>query len=149
MITKAIIQSVNYASNTCNIIIPIFETAGVKKNTEFEATMIVPPGVHSGYQTGDVVFISFYDNSLSLPVVLGKLYVNESTSKLEEAFEQKGFVGCNTLEVESKATLPIDTKLTGGTESTYKSIQEMAEKLKALEPLLKGDVLSKLIGLLT
>lgn len=149
MITKAIIKSVNYASNTCNIVIPLFEQAGIKNNTEFEATMVVPPGIHSGYRPEDVVFISFYDNSLSLPVVLGKLYINDNekltdkesatrSNVLSSLYKQTGFVGCNHLEVDGKAFLPLSATYFTKDASThngleYESLSKLIDTIEDLK----------------
>jgi hypothetical protein len=129
MITLAKILEINTKNNLCKVNIPILEGAGNKVRVDLWATMLLPPGIHSGYQKDDTVFISFVDNSLGQPVVLGKLYQSD-LAKIENE-KQIGSISCASLEVEQTAKLPLETVISGtrdyrGKEVTLKTLVERA-----------------------
>ena len=106
MLTKAIIQSIDYTENICRVRIPLFENAS--RNTvmiEADAQFSIVPGVYNSYKTGDVVFISFEENRMELPVILGKLFVSASA----EASSHRGNLGGNSLIITDTAQLPYST----------------------------------------
>jgi hypothetical protein len=74
--------------------------------------MMLPPGIHSGYKVGDIVFLAFTDNEINRPVVLGQLYVDNLTNMTKA--DNAGYVSCDFLEVEDTATLK---NMTGDTVS--------------------------------
>ena len=133
MITRGEIIRIDLGTNTCLVRIPIFETNGIGDQALFTATIAIPPGVHTGYQEGDIVFVSFCDNTLSLPVIIGKLYLG-SAEELK-ARSQVGWVGCNELEVEpqGKAQLPVDGTIftyRNGRQSNLKDLLDDVQNLK-------------------
>ena len=106
MLTKAIIQSIDYTKNICRVRIPLFENAS--RNTvmiEADAQFSIVPGVYNSYKTGDVVFISFEENKMELPVILGKLFVSASA----EAGSHRGSLSGNSLSITDTAQLPYST----------------------------------------
>lgn len=107
MVTRGQIVDIDLGTNTCLVRIPIFETSGTGEKALLTATIAIPPGVHTGYQRGDVVFLTFCDNTLSLPIVIGKLYLGAAEEL--KAHKQVGWVGCSELEVETggSAQLPL------------------------------------------
>ena len=106
MITKAIIQSIDYTKNTCRIRIPLFEAASKNVNMiEAEAQFSIVPGIYNSYKTGDIVFIGFEENKMELPVILGKLFVDVSS----EASACRGTLSGNSLIVTETAQLPHST----------------------------------------
>ena len=72
------------------------------------ATCCATPGQYEAYNDGDKVYISFVNNSISHPVILGKIYQN-----LEEASVTKpaSYFKVNSLEVTEDAVLPANTKI--------------------------------------
>lgn len=74
MITKAVVQNVDFEGNKCLVRIPLFETAS--SDTEVEVTALInnPPGIFNNLYPGDIVFIGFEENALEKPIILGKLY---------------------------------------------------------------------------
>ena len=106
MLTKAIIQSIDYSKNICRVRIPLFENASRNvKMIEAEAQLSIVPGIYNSYKTGDVVFIGFEENKMELPVILGKLFVSASA----EASSYRGSVSGNSLSITDTAQLPYST----------------------------------------
>ncbi len=106
MLTKAIIQSIDYTKNICRVRIPLFENASRNVNMiEADAQINIVPGIYNSYKTGDVVFIGFEENKMELPVILGKLFVSASA----EAGSYRGNVSGNSLAITDTAQLPYST----------------------------------------
>jgi hypothetical protein len=106
VLTKAIIQSIDYTKNICRVRIPLFENASRNVNMiEAEAQITIVPGIYNSYKTGDIVFIGFEENKMELPVILGKLFVSAST----EAESYRGNVSGNSLAITDAAQLPYST----------------------------------------
>lgn len=86
MITKGIIKALpsELGSNKYSVVIPYFQKAGVDYSegsisTQVrEATCCNTPGIDNGLHVDDVVFISFEDNKLDKPVIIGKLFIETS-----------------------------------------------------------------------
>lgn len=106
MLTKAIIQSIDYTKNMCRVRIPLFENASRNTNAiEADAQLNIVPGIYNSYKTGDIVFIGFEENKMELPVILGKLFVSTAA----EASNLKGTLSGNALSITDTAQLPYST----------------------------------------
>lgn len=106
MLTKAIIQSIDYTKNICRVRIPLFENAARNVNIiEADAQINIVPGIYNSYKTGDIVFIGFEENKMELPVILGKLFVSAAT----EASAHQGNLSGNSLSITDTAQLPYST----------------------------------------
>lgn len=106
VLTKAIIQSIDYTKNICRVRIPLFENASRNVNMiEADAQINIVPGIYNSYKTGDVVFIGFEENKMESPVILGKLFVSAAT----EAGSYRGNVSGNSLAITDTAQLPYST----------------------------------------
>jgi hypothetical protein len=106
VLTKAIIQSIDYTKNICRVRIPLFENAARNTNViEADAQFSVVPGLYNSYKVGDVVFIGFEENKMEAPVILGKLFVSTSA----EASDQRGTLSGNSLSITDTAQLPYST----------------------------------------
>ena len=106
--TQAVIKAIDTDTNTCTIQVPLFNTvrsvaAGIP-NTAFA----LPPGFINPYKAGDEVFVSFINNEVNQPVVMGRLY-----SKQSAAAAQAGGIRCSELTVTNTASLPITTSFSG------------------------------------
>jgi hypothetical protein len=145
MITLAEILEMNVSTNLCKVRIPLLETAGSRKKVTMWATMMLPPGIQGGYQVNDVVFISFVDNSLNRPVVLGQLYRGAA---LGTSIDNMGTVGdtldvatafnCKDLSADGTVKLPASaqfTKSTGAASSgsvhTFDELWQVVQSLQA------------------
>lgn len=106
MLTKAIIQSIDYTKNICRVRIPLFENASRNVNIiEANAQLNIVPGICNNYKTGDIVFIGFEENKMELPVILGKLFVSTTT----ETKDPRGSLSGNSLVITDTTQLPYST----------------------------------------
>ena len=151
MITLGEIKSINVDTNLCLVKLPTLEGAGNKNKIELHATMMLPPGIDAGYEVGDVVFVSFVDNTLGRPMVLGQLYrgpgkgtkidklgnLNDNSlgcakTMTCENFTSKDTAICNNLEVTGYTKIPQSTWFTGA-ESAYNTPSKLISKVTTLE----------------
>jgi len=137
MITKGIIKSIDFTTNTCVVRMPLFENAGNTTEMVAEATFAIQPGIYNGYREGDVVELAFDNNELDSPVVIGKLFLGTA----EENKDQRGTINCQDLTVTKTATLPLDTKLSYGSEDKsiaqvqggYSSFKTLGNVIEAIQ----------------
>lgn len=151
MVTLGEIISINADTNLCLVKLPTLEGAGNKNKIELHATMMLPPGIDAGYEVGDVVFVSFVDNTLGRPMVLGQLYrgpgkgtkidklgnLNDNSlgcakTMTCENFTSKDTAICNNLEVTGSTKIPQGTWFTGA-ESAYNTPSKLISKVTTLE----------------
>ncbi len=85
MIIKAIIEDLpEQDDNHYTIRIPFLEDH-TKNQVNFKALLSHTPGIYDSYQIGDVVFISFENEKLDMPIILGKLYTPWDIVKIGSA----------------------------------------------------------------
>ena len=134
MVTKGIITSIDFNGNTCQVRIPLFETAG---NDPIISTAVVSntPGSYNGYKVGDVVLVAFEDGKMETPVVIGKLYLGAEKEKADP----RGSLNTESLVAAKTATVPADTKLTTDTDKNlpntmnpYANLSSIANNLNKL-----------------
>ena len=134
MVTKGIITSIDFNGNTCQVRIPLFETAG---NDPIISTAIVSntPGSYNGYKVGDVVLVAFEDGKMETPVVIGKLYLGAEKEKADP----RGSLNTESLVAAKTAVVPADTKLTTNTDKNlpntmnpYANLSSIANNLNKL-----------------
>lgn len=82
-ITKAVVRRLNTEKdNHFLVYIPLLQKANDKEvNATMEATLVSIRGIDKTIKVGDVVYVSFEDDKLSKPVILGKLYLGETYEK--------------------------------------------------------------------
>ena len=78
MITKAVILSIDRATNFCTVSMPLFQNASSTSSVKAEALINIPPGMFNNLFEGDIVFVAFEENALEKPVILGKMYLGAS-----------------------------------------------------------------------
>ena len=129
MFTKALIVSPpKPGDNIYKVRVPLFEdTTGTE--IIYDALCCHAPGVYNGFNPGDCVYITFEDAKLNIPVIIGRLLVNEQDDY------SKGYF--NNLEVSNSAHLPMSTMFGDGL-----SIQNLYDSLNYLSncPYAIGDV---------
>lgn len=141
MITKAIVQSINANGTRCIVRMPLFETASSTSRIEAEALVSVSPGVFNGLVVGDIVFVTFEENALEKPIIIGKLFKGANT----EGNIRGGGGIFNTLKVNSAATIPSSTLFVfpQGKQNDYKDLKtpkKMADYIKWLENFTKKNI---------
>lgn len=87
MITKALVVSSDFRTNTVKIRIPVLnKMAGAVGSTADDdlpdATVCVPVNFTPNFRKGDVVWVSNEDNDWSKPIILGSLYMSEGSETL-------------------------------------------------------------------
>ena len=138
MVTKAIIQSINRASNRCVVRMPLFENAAESAIVEAEALTSITPGFFNNLFVGDVVFVAFEENALEQPVIIGKLYRGAA----QENSTPGGAGIVDTLQVNSSAVIPASTvyNFQPANKNAYKYLDtpnKVADYIKWLEKYLK------------
>ena len=158
MLTLAEIEDLDLTTNLCRIRVPILEAAGNKKKVTMIATMMLPPGIHGGYMPGDVVFVTFVDNSFNRPVVLGQLYRGaskgnaiDSIGSTADTLDTATALSCVNLSATGHVSLPASTEfeiqnvtekngtkitlteLWGRLETLEQDYQNLLERIEALE----------------
>ena len=135
MITTAEIQTINYSSNDCTVRLPIFENVSSEFPAVVTAKFISLPGIFNGYLVGDTVWVAFYNNYYSQPVIIGKVYQGiaaenetDATGKLKI---EGGTVHCSDFIVSNSAKLPADTTITG-VDTEFNSLTKIISQLKNL-----------------
>ena len=140
MITLGVIEALDNKNNFCTVRLPTFEGAGNKVPVSVSATQMLPPGIGAGYEVGDVVFVSFVDNTLGRPVVLGQLYkgpgkgtkVDKIGSSSDVSLGIAKTMTCEELVAKSKATIPQTTTFEGAGVN-YNSPVDLIQRIKDLE----------------
>lgn len=134
MVTKAFIIGHDYGSFIYRVRIPLFETAGLNPGKEtflsssiFDATSSYQPGNLNSLRVGDCVFVSFEDNRMGKPVIIGKLYSGHEDAPTDA-------VNASTISVSDRATLPADTTVGG------MSVARIAQECQSAIGLLTGKV---------
>ena len=141
MITKAIIQSINAASNRCIVRMPLFETAANQNPVTAEALINISPGLFNNFEVGDIVFISFEENAIEKPIVIGKLFRGVDI----ESDIRGGAAILDSLKVRSSATIPSSTlyEFNTNTANNYRDLntpKKVADYIKWLEKYVKSLV---------
>lgn len=134
MLTKGEIQAIDYAGNSCTVRIPLFETAGNNDPFILEATISNTPGIYNGYLPKDIVFVSFADNSMSQPVVIGKLYLGID----KESKSPRGAINCSSGNITNDFSMPFDSKLVSADLGTNVNISNNITSFSDMEKVLEA-----------
>ena len=137
MVTKGILQTIDFNGNTCTVRLPYFETASINDPIVLNATFMMVPGVYNGYKPNDVVLVAFEDGQINNPVVIGKLFLGTNN----ESAEPRGAIDVANLKVGQDATIPVDTKLAYAGDdknraavakdlSTYKTVADIIKSIQ-------------------
>ncbi len=128
MITEAEIQSINYASNSCTVRIPIFETTNSISQVVLEAKVLIQPGIYNCYEVGDRVWVGFADNQPGKPIVIGKIFNNAK----DESVVSGGAINCASLKVSDNCTLPRQVNI-NNSDTNFDSVEKIINNIKTLQ----------------
>ena len=97
--------------NKFKIYVPIFCRAGETKDNSLGlstmyATLCYNPGAENGYRVDDIVYISFENNQVGEPVIIGKLFLNNT----QESNNSTYLIG-DELNISNNAKLPMNTTI--------------------------------------
>jgi hypothetical protein len=117
----------------------LFETASSTTTVEIEALVSITPGMFNNLFVNDVVFVSFEENALEKPIIIGKLYKGASIEN-----DTPGGAGIlDTLTVRTSGSLPAATTTFvyyGDNKEEYenfKTPKKIADYIKWLEKYFK------------
>lgn len=117
MLTRAYVEEVDYINAKLRVRIPTLN--GIKDSTastpshQLEwASMLYIPGVDIEYKVGDVVVVSFEDNDLSSPIVLGFLKLAQGSTKVPTS---RLHITSVDLQVTNDVVLPTNLQFTSPT----------------------------------
>jgi hypothetical protein len=127
MITTGKIKTISKDGTVFSVRVPIFEAAGSTDECVLDCNLCYMPGCLNAYAVDDIVYISFIDNSLSHPVIIGKIY----TGKEEKATTFGSF---DSLAITSKAQLPKNTSFG---DIPLKEILDLAGEIEILKEKVK------------
>ena len=125
MITRAIVDQVDYKLNKVKVNIPILD--GIRNtenstlyNSEYRwASMLYIPGMEVHYKAGDVVVVGFEDNDLGSPIILGFLKLAENNID-----ESRIYLNSVELAATNKFTAPESTVIG---KTTYQELFDAVE----------------------
>lgn len=147
MVTKGIIMAIpssrynlldtNYAKNTCDIRIPLFESVTSSGPVIIKDTqLIIQPGIYENYRVDDVVWVAFENGKYEQPVILGKVYTGPATESEDfNTGSRNGMIQQNTI-IAQNAILPKDTVFCNDPKKSENAITFTAMELyQALEAI--------------
>ena len=107
MILKGYIKKLpDQGDNIFKVRIPFLED-NTNSEMVFDALLCNQPGIYYGYKVGDCVFVSFENDKLDTPIILGKLFINVKDKDDGSATYHL----VNELTVTDTINLPENTKI--------------------------------------
>lgn len=127
MVCKAIVQS-KLSDYKVTVRIPSIqkglESIGATPQNQIPtATISIAPGIYPSLRTGDTVIVSFEDDDLSRPIILGILYTQNCKGVLAD------IVG-NSLVIKVNAKLPEETSVGKVTSKSIKNLENLSENVQ-------------------
>lgn len=130
MITKGIVEQIDRNNPyTAKVRIPVFNKAqgvvgATPTNQLYTASICCLPNCNPNIKVGDVVYVSFEDNYIDKPIILGHLY--NGVSNLNTT------VGLKTDSVEATVTarFPADTNIGNTTPNDFVNLQGTRSQLQ-------------------
>lgn len=110
MITRAIINKIDYESNKIRVRIPIYDGAQNSQESTSDddlswASVLCIPGLTIDYKIGDIVIVGFEDDDIGKPIILGYLRLVNS-----ESDEARISANLNNLTVNDKLSTSTNVK---------------------------------------
>lgn len=124
MITRAIINKIDYESNKIRVRIPIYDGAQNSQGSTSDddlswASVMCLPGLTIDYEVGDIVIVGFEDDDIGKPIILGYL-------KLANGESDKAKISANLASLVVNDSLSTSTNVKFG-KLTYEQIFNKVE----------------------
>lgn len=124
MITRAIINKIDYESNKIRVRIPIYNGAQNSQGSTSDddlswASVMCLPGLTINYEVGDIVIVGFEDDDIGKPIILGYL-------KLANGESDKAKISANLDSLVVNDSLSTSTNVKFG-KLTYEQIFNKVE----------------------
>ena len=124
MITRAIINKIDYESNKIRVRIPIYDGAQNSQGSTSDddlswASVMCLPGLTINYEVGDIVIVGFEDDDIGKPIILGYL-------KLANGESDKAKISANLDSLVVNDSLSTSTDVKFG-KLTYEQIFNKVE----------------------
>ena len=124
MITRAIINKIDYESNKIRVRIPIYDGAQNSQGSTSDddlswASVMCLPGLTINYEVGDIVIVGFEDDDIGKPIILGYL-------KLANGESDKAKISANLDSLVVNDILSTSTNVKFG-KLTYEQIFNKVE----------------------
>lgn len=111
MVTRAYVEDVDLTNSRVKVRIPIFD--GVQNSVDSTindynlcwASLVWTPGINVDYRVGDVVVVSFEDNNIGRPIVIGYLKLIGSND------DSKIYATIKELNVSDSFSSPTDSRI--------------------------------------
>ena len=110
MLVKGTIIQIDYLNECPKALahIDVFDSPN-KEPINLWCNISYPPGMSDSYKVNDLVYISFLENEIGKPVIIGRLYSSLESNKGTEV--PNGYMNLQNLDVGGRATLPLDTTI--------------------------------------
>lgn len=126
MVVSAIIETINYNTKTCTVLIPDLQSSADPEPVIREAALIESLGTQNSYKVGDKVWVSFIRNEKRFPIVIGRILTTDANYT-----NIAGAGNFTTLTVTDETTLPATTLFdVGAINADYNSLNNIINKLK-------------------
>ena len=124
MITRAIINKIDYESNKIRVRIPIYDGAQNSQGSTSDddlswASVMCLPGLTIDYEVGDIVIVGFEDDDIGKPIILGYL-------RLANGGNEKAKISANLNSLVVNDSLSTSTDVKFG-KLTYEQIFNKVE----------------------
>lgn len=140
MVTKAIIEQIIDKYHARVRIPSINKIEGSPSSTPFNelyiASVCCSIGSKPCLKNGDIVFVSFEDNSFDLPVIIGQLFREDSTGISDQYF--------GTLDVSLTCDLPEETTIGNVTKSDLNNLTGTKANIQGQLDYLKDSINSNI-----
>ncbi len=148
MVTKGIVEEIidNYQAK---VRLPVYNgIEGTKQSTPSNelsiATICTLSNISRPVEVDDIVYVSFEDNDLGKPVILGQLYKKEQSNNLADINSATSNI--NKLKVSTSASLPNDTTIGNIKPAEIAALDgiqnNIQDTLNNLNITIQGDYLS-------
>lgn len=123
MITRGQITKI-ISQTKAEVLLSLFSTPEMPVKP-VQCEICYSPGVYDAYRVSDFVYVSFIENQLGQPIILGRIYSDEKEN--ESPQQPRGFMNPQTFSPGTSVDLPLSTKI--GSVSGYEIEKAVSNSL--------------------